>query len=251
MFDSVPSELDVLDRIRLEMEKHLREKRAPEDVHDFLVRHWARLMTGIFMAKGNQDADWIAGWDTVNALLWSLAPKHGRQETEQMLRMLPAILARLQEGCSALAIPRPERDLLFERLAMMHAAVAREGLKYQADAQGIVTGMDAIAEMDGAETELARLAETVRNEAVRNETVRTATAPEPPAHPGHPPGLPRLKPGDRLHFTLAGEDRILMVSWISPLGGMYMFTNEQGLDALTLTRARLAERLAAGTASLL
>ncbi|MBK9326674.1 MAG: DUF1631 family protein [Hydrogenophilales bacterium] len=63
--------------------------------------------------------------------------------------------------------------------------------------------------------------------------------------------MPRLKPGDRLHFTLAGEDRILMVSWISPLGGMYMFTNEQGLDALTLTRARLAERFAAGTASLL
>lgn len=247
MFDPVPSELDVLDRIRLEMKKHLREKRAPEDVHDFLVRHWARLMTGIFMARGNQDADWVAGWDTVNALLWSLAPKHGRQETEQMLRMLPAILARLQEGCHALAIPRPERDALFERLAMMHAAVAREGLKHQADAQDIVTGMDAIAEMDGAETELARLAETVRK----------ATSPEPPArpehpeHPEHPPGLPRLKPGDRLHFTLAGEDRILMVSWISPLGGMYMFTNEQGLDALTLTRARLAERFAAGSASLL
>jgi hypothetical protein len=39
-----------------------------------------------------------------------------------------------------------------------------------------------------------------------------------------------------------------MVHWVSPLGGMYLFTNDQGLDALTLTRARLAERFAAGTA---
>jgi len=239
MYESVPSEQDVLDRIRLEMEKHLRENGAPEDVHDFMIRHWARLMTGIFMAKGNQDPDWIAGWDTVNALLWSLAPKHGRQETEKMLRMLPAILARLQEGCGALAMSRLERDVLFERLAMMHAAVAREGLKHQVDSQGILTCMGSIAGPDGVETELAKLA----------QSVRTSEAPDSPEPTGPAPCLPRLKPGDHLHFKRAGEDRILVVSWISPMGGMFMFTNEQGLDALTLTRARLAERFAAGTAS--
>jgi hypothetical protein len=238
-YESVPREQDVLERIRLEMENHLRENAAPEDVHDFLVRHWARLMTGIYMAKGNQDADWVAGWDTVNALLWSLAPKHGRQETEKMLRMLPAILARLQEGCGALAMPRPERDVLFERLAMMHAAVAREGLRYQVDSRDIVTSMGGIAGLDVAETELAELA----------QSVRAIVEPDSPGHPEPALGLPGLKPGDRLHFKRAGEDRIVVVNWISPMGGMFMFTNEQGLDALTLTRARLAERFAAGTAS--
>jgi hypothetical protein len=237
MFEFVPSEQDVLARIRQEMEKHLRDTGAPEDVHDFLVRHWARLMTGIFLAKGNQDADWSAGWDTVNALLWSLSPKYGRQETEKMLRMLPTLLARLQEGCGALAIPRPERDVLFERLAMMHAAVAREGLKYQADSPGLVTGMDGIVGMETV-ADLGGLAPQAQGtEAPTDAVAQEATS-----------GLPQLKPGDRLHFTLAGENRILVVNWISPVGGMYLFTNEQGLDALTLTRARLAERFAAGTA---
>jgi hypothetical protein len=101
----VPTERDVLDRIRQEMEKHLLRKQAPEDVHDFLVRHWARLMTGIFMAKGNQDADWNRrlGYRQCPAL--ESFPQAWAQETEKMLRMLPTILARLQEGCAALAIP--------------------------------------------------------------------------------------------------------------------------------------------------
>ncbi len=237
MFEFVPSEQDVLARIRQEMEKHLRDTGAPEDVHDFLVRHWARLMTGIFMAKGNQDADWSAGWDTVNALLWSLSPKYGRQETEKMLRMLPTLLARLQEGCGALAISRPEHDMLFERLAMMHAAVAREGLKYQVDSLGLETPMDGIAGLE-TEADLGGLAPRLE----RTEATAAREAD------GAKSGLPQIKLGDRLHFTMAGENRILVVNWISPVGGMYLFTNEQGLDALTLTRARLVERFAAGTA---
>lgn len=124
MYDTLLNERDVLARIRLEMEKHLLQHQAPEDVNEFLIQHWAKLMTGIFMAKGNQDADWNAGWDAVNALLWSLSPKFGRVETEKMLRLLPSILSRLQEGCNALGLSSPERDPFFERLAMLHAAIA-------------------------------------------------------------------------------------------------------------------------------
>jgi hypothetical protein len=40
------------------------------------------------------------------------------------------------------------------------------------------------------------------------------------------------------------------LNWISPAGGMYLFGNEQGLDAMTLTRARLTERFAQGLAAL-
>ena len=239
MHDTAPTERDVLDRIRQEMEKHLLENQAPEDVHEFLVMHWSRLMTGIFMAKGNQDADWNAGWDTVNALLWSLSPKHGRQETEKMLRMLPTILARLQEGCAAMAMPAEERDVFFERLAMMHAAVARAGLKYKAGREPGVTRM---GDLDDAENR-AGLAE-----------LRQPAPDKPASRPraGCVPldALPELKAGDRVRFHLAKEERTLILNWVSPVGGMYMFANDQGLDALTLTRARLEERFRAGTACL-
>lgn len=239
MRESVPTEKDVLGRIRLEMDKYLHENEAPEDVHFFLIHHWARLMTSIFMAKGNQDADWNSGWDTVNAMLWSLSPKYGRLETEKMLRMLPSILARLHEGCAALSIPMVERDMFFERLAMMHAAVARAGLKYPVDQDQNVTRMGDSAD-GGTQADLANLV--------------------PAAMSSHPtqyqhglashPALPDLKPGDHVRFTLGNENRVLKLNWVSPAGGMFMFANEQGLDALTLTRTRLAERFQAGAARL-
>lgn len=239
MRESVPTERDVLDRIRKATEKYLHEHAAPEDVHYFLIHHWARLMTSIFMAKGNQDADWNSGWDTVNALLWSLSPKYGRMETEKMLRMLPSILARLQEGCVALAIPSLERDMFFERLAMMHAAVARAGLKYRVD-QGVGGMMDSANA--GTQADIAKLAPLAPSDNAITEPLETGQASYP--------DLPNLKLGDRVRFTLAKEDRVLKLNWVSPVGGMFMFANEQGLDAVTLTRARLAERFHAGTAHL-
>jgi hypothetical protein len=227
MRESVPSEREVLDRIRLEIDRHLHEHKAPEDVREFLVQHWARLMTGIFMAKGNQDPDWIAGWDTVNLLLWSLSPKTGRQETEQMLRALAGILARLHEGCAALGLPLTDQDDFFSRLALLHAAVARDGLKFRDrhEAEGTVASP---APQDPG-----------RPDSVPTEQAAGATAP-----------WPELRPGVRVRFSSASEERTLVLNWVSPVGGMYMFANEQGLDALTLTRARLQDRFQAGTAHL-
>lgn len=241
MRESVPTERDVLGRISLEMQKYLHENEAPEDVHHFLIHHWARLMTSIFMAKGNQDADWNSGWDTVNALLWSLSPKHGRLETEKMLRMLPTILSRLHEGCAALNIPTLEQDMFFGRLAMMHAAVARSGLKYSENRGQRVTDMG-IAGAGETQAELAGLVPSAPSD---------SAAPDPRGHGrASPPHLSELKPGDRVCFILGKEDRILRLNWVSPAGGMFMFVNEQGLDALTLTRARLAERFHTGAAHL-
>jgi hypothetical protein len=233
------SEQAVLQRIQTEMDRHLLEHDAPEEITGFLHQHWARLLTGIFMAKGNQSADWLAGWDTVNALLWSLAPKLSRRETEKMLRMLPTLLARMHEGCAALSIALPERDALFERLAMMHAAVARAGLRCRQEPEAAITHLAAVSEPDDA-VDLALL-NPPKNIPIEFEPAPAANMPLP---------MPTLKIGDRVRFRQHDQTRILQLNWISPAGGMYLFGNEQGLDAMTLTRARLAERFAQGQAAL-
>lgn len=221
------------------MDRHLLEYDAPEDILGFLRQHWTRLLTGIFMAKGNQHADWLAGWDAVNALLWSLAPKSSRSETEKMLHMLPTLLARLHEGCAALSMPLPERDRLFERLAMMHAAVARAGLRCRNVPEIAMTHLAMAAASDDA-VDLAAL-NPPKNIAIEFAPAPVASTPMP---------MPKLKIGDRVRFRLHDQTRILYLNWISPGGGMYLFGNEQGLDAMTLTRARLDDRFAQGQAAL-
>jgi len=229
----------VLHRIQAEMDRYLLEHDAPEEIVGFLRQHWARLLTGIFIAHGNRSADWLAGWDTVNALLWSLSPKNSRVETEKMLHMLPTLLARMHEGCAALSISMFERDLIFERLAMMHAAVARAGLRCRNEPEIGVTRLASMPRLDEA-------ADLTALEAPKNNPISFASPPTT----NMPLPMPDLKIGDRVHFRLQDQARTLFLNWISPAGGMYLFGNEHGLDALTLTRARLAERFSQGQAAL-
>ncbi|MDP2832184.1 MAG: DUF1631 family protein [Pseudomonadota bacterium] len=232
MAEKPPRTSDVLGKIQDEMAQQLRKSGAPEEVHAFLMQDWSRLLVGIYLAKGNQHSDWNTGWETVNALLWSLAPKRGKEETSTLLRMLPTLLSRLHAGCAALAMPLSDRDALFERLAMLHAALAREGLQAGPDEEGPITRLRAEDVTSPDESDLHDL-----------------TAPELPT-PDQRIAQPKLRLGDRVVFTGQGSARELLLTWISPMGGMVLFANEQGLDAVTLTRARLEAKFQAGEASL-
>jgi hypothetical protein len=99
--------------------------------------------------------------------------------------------------------------VFFERLAMMHAAVARAGLKYKL---GLEPGVTRMGDLDDAENRAARLAELRQ------------PAPDTPASRPRASGcvpldaLPELKAGDRVRFHLAKEERILILNWVSPWG---------------------------------
>jgi hypothetical protein len=232
MISKPPRKSDVLNKIQDEMAQQLRKSGAPEEVHAFLMQDWTRLLTGIYLAKGNQHSDWKAGWETANALLWSLAPKLGKDETTALLRMLPTLLSRLHAGCAALDMPLSSRDALFERLAMLHAALAREGLQAGPDEDGPITRL--------------RVEEVT---SVDDSDLHDLAAPDLPSTDQRT-RLPVLKLGDRLVFRSGMAERQLILTWLSPMGGMYLFANEQGLDALTLTHARLEAKFQAGEASL-
>lgn len=223
---------DVLAKVQAEMTLQLTQSGAPEEVHAFLSRDWTRLLAGIYLAKGNQHGDWKAAWETVNALLWSLSPKQGREETVTLLRMLPTLLSRLHAGCAALGMTLADRDALFERLAMLHAAVAREGLQAGPDEAGPITRLRVEDVTESEDSNLRDLAAPVLLKGDRRVV------------------LPALKLGDRVVFRGEGRERQLILTWVSPMGGMYLFANEAGRDALSLTHARLAAKFQSGEASL-
>jgi hypothetical protein len=231
----------VLGRVRDEIERQLAASGAPVEVHGFLRAHWSRLMTTIFMVKGNQDPDWQAGWDTMNALLWSLAPKRGRLETAQMLRTLPTLLARLQEGCTALGIPVRERDAFFQSLSLLHAAVAREGLH-------VATGEERIPFSPQDESQLAE--QGVDLSKLHSASAEQASVEQSPKGVAEI-RLDNLAVGSRITMRIGTEERPMVLNWFSPMKGMYLFTNEEGLEAMTLTRARLAHKFAQGDARIM
>lgn len=184
---------------------------------------------------GDQHPDWEAGWHTVNVLLWSLNPKQGQDETEQFLRLLPTLLSRLQDGCDAMQLEPGERDEFFAQVAMLHAAVARAGLQASRDADGPVTRLGRDADLEVTEEKLAGL--DPENLSIGSIKVDLGQDAE---------GIGRLKLGDALLFRSNGKDKRLYLQWISPMGGMFLFADADGYDAVSLTRARLLDKFERG-----
>jgi hypothetical protein len=225
------SENKALDRVRAEMRGRLTPVKVPAEVESFLLQHWARLLCDIYLARGEENADWQAGWDTVDALLWSLTPKTNRQDTERLLRVLPVLLGRLQEGCAALGLSEAASSALFEQLVALHAAQAKAGLHAREDApEG-----GAPAPKDASDRGLATSGEGAGNGVLQREDADVPDAI-----------LDKLQPGDWVTFHGEDGDKHLRLQWISATGSMYLFADAHGLDTLSLTRQRLLERLARG-----
>lgn len=230
-------ERQVLEHIRGELEDRLTRSGAPQEIRSFLFNRWSYLLAGIYFSHGDRHPDWEAGWQTVNALLWSLVPKHDREETEQLLRLLPTLLERLQDGCDAMNLDQAERDALFSQLAMLHAAVAREGLQAQMDAGGPITQLAGDADMEMSNEELADLT---------HDTVPVEIGDPVASQQEDGPDLARIKLGDGLLLRKGDTEKKLLLQWVSPMGGMYLFADAEGFDAVSLTKARLIERLRSG-----
>lgn len=232
------SEQQILERIRDEIRVRFATTQAPEAVEAFLLQRWSTLLREIYLSRGGDHPDWQAGWDTVDALLWSLAPKKNRQETERLLRLLPILLGRMREGCEALGLPAQETESLVGLLASLHAGLARAGLETAPDSQSRQTatqaaGLDLGASAGGSTVDMAV----------------SATVAQPPddgqaaARGG---SVEALQLGDWVTFHSDEGDKRLRLQWVSVSGGMFLFADNQGLDALSLTRPRLQQRLARG-----
>jgi hypothetical protein len=233
-------ERQALENIRDELEARIAKAGTPQEISNFLLKRWSYLLAGVYLSHGDTHPDWTAGWQTVNALLWSLQPKRDRKEAGRLLRLLPILLERLQDGCEAMNLEPAERDGLFSQLTMMHAAIAREGLQSKPGMDGPATGWAAEADLEMSGEELADLSKDIPQVDMSETTV-----PEPEAA-----ALAQIKLGDGLLLRKQDGDKKLSLKWMSPMGGMYLFTDEEGFDSVSLTKARLLDRLRNGEARL-
>lgn len=228
----------VHERICAEIEARLRKTGAPREIRSFLLDRWSFLLAGVYFSHGDRHPDWEAGWHTVNALLWSLAPKVDQAQTERFLRLLPVLLERLHTGCDAMRLDALERDRFFSSLTLLHAAVVRAGLGHAQDRDGPVSRLSQDADRVFSDEEMAGLV----TDSLPDEGVG--------AQGGEAPGIERLRISSGARFLVDGVEKQLYLQWLSPMGGMYLFADRAGCDAITLTRARLSAKLASGEARL-
>ncbi len=226
----------VLTRIQDELQVLIERAQAPEDVREFLLDRWARLLAGISLGKGEQNSDWLAGWETVHALLWSLAPKQGAEDAGRLLQLLPLLVERLHDGCQALHVDKDECDAFFSHLAMLHAATLRAGTQPES------LSIEAAHAHDFSETVAIARRDADANAQAEPDTRLAGVDVNADAL------LDAMRPGSAIDFADGEGQRRLSLQWVSPMHGMFLFSDAEGFAALSLTRGKLREKLLGGSA---
>ncbi|WP_353327149.1 DUF1631 family protein [Chitiniphilus shinanonensis] len=227
-----------------------RETDAPELVRAFLADWWRGALAAVYGPEGEQGADFAKYVRVMDELLWSLRPKRTPEERLQLVNMLPPMLKVLEQGAKRAEMPQEASRAFFAQLVQCHAMAIRSGLRAAA----------AEPAAPDAQPEPAIAPRTVLAEGhiVVPRAQPQAEAPVVPhAAPVAEVVLPATPAQVREQHVLERGDWItwenddnrsvrLRLSWVSPQGTRYLFTNRQGENGLTVTRAELEKHIESG-----
>ena len=275
-----------------EADRRVTNAELPAPVAAILKGPWTRVLERIYLRDGGRHAGFAQALETVDDLIWSVAPKTNAEERKRLVGMLPGLLKNLQYGMEIAAVESEDRGRFFATLVDCHAAAVKAGLRGEsvtallaATQQNTDTGplfAKLIAEerlreaawKNTTRSGVARIQFTDRGVEIE-ELVARATTVEPATSANTVSGNPatsrqvvhenildgavdfditdmpavELKRGTWVEFLHDGGQRIrAKLSWISPLKGVYLFTNPGATEALSVAPDALQRQLWRGDA---
>ncbi len=247
----------------------------PIAVSAMLRGPWARVLERVYIRDGGRTEHFVEYLETADNLIWSVTPKLDQGERKRLVSMLPILLKRLQEGMEIAAVDKQERDRFFAALVDCHAAAVKAGLRGESVTpliQGLRTTVETaplfeklINEEKVREAELkiinrsgiARIQFTDAGVEIEEIVARGANAanssiestgtsvgqemadagePNDATSFDHNQPIPVLKRGAWVEFTQAsGSKTRAKLTWVSPLKGVYLFTNPGASEALSIS----------------
>ena len=228
-------------RVAAEVEPRLNRRQVPPLIAGFIGRNWRLVLAEIFIRVGDADPEWAESLRLMDELIWSVEPKASAAERDRLVVLLPDLLKRLRAGLARVEL-EDAWDGFFSDLIQLHMAALR---KDAAPDSPVATRSSIAAE--------AEPSSPIGLD--KPSAPEPAPAPKPAApHPDdHYTGLVQaLEVGAWVEFqSLRGSRNTLRLSWVSDLKRVYLFTNRQGENAMTLAATSLADHLRKGTARLL
>ena len=244
-------------------------------LRDFMLEHWSTVLAETVLRFG-EDADTTQTYkQAASDLIWSVQPKSLDADRKALLKLLPDLVLRLNQGLDLISLPAAQRQEFFSWLMQAHA----QAIRGQGEGQQALSRDDALL----LQREWARLlhpqatspatAASLPEALVRNEEKLTSglieasdvpTEPEAPAaqdaargpssappqdaailSPAEVAGLiASLDIGTWVQLQIQGRSARAQLTWRSPQGLFYMFSSKVGGRAHSMTR-RALERMAA------
>ncbi len=127
----------VEDRERLSESRHrataavevgLAGNEVPPAIEEFLRQCWRDMLAFTYLEEGIDGPEWQSAIETMDDLVWSVAPKAGAEEQQRLVNMLPDLLKYLKEGMSRAGITKEQAKGFLSTLATLHAAAVHDDM---------------------------------------------------------------------------------------------------------------------------
>ncbi|MBU2478794.1 MAG: DUF1631 domain-containing protein [Gammaproteobacteria bacterium] len=258
-------------KVRIEVDRRCHND-LPKFVRQFLVSYWQNLLLVTLIKEGAESIAWKRSLTTMDNLVWSLQSKNSMTERDRLVKLLPSLLRTLREGMVLISMREDDFQSFLEQLASCHAGIVN-AVPREIDAANdaghtpmmaddpladIVEKTDVDSsepvEEDRAVTTatLHRLAEDGAIDVEEITLAVTEEAPQELENDAFMEQVRELKQGAWVEFTQDdGSSLRAKLTWISPVTGVYLFTNRQGLKACDRTLPGLAADLRRGSARVL
>ncbi|MHB1676054.1 MAG: DUF1631 domain-containing protein [Sulfuriferula sp.] len=222
------------------------EQVYPDLIIEFVHTTWQRVLLHVYIQESEQSPVWQGVLKTMRDLLWSVTPKLNTEDRLGLVSMLPELLKQLRDGMNLIQVDVSQREVIFSGLVSCHAVAVKAGLQSSARLQGAEAAAYSSA-LQHAATKDERAIDTI--DEVTEHFDFAVDPVESLDEDEYTEQARALKKGMWLEFTNAdGESHPARLSWVSSLRGVYLFTNNQGLNAITIALPRLAARLRGGEA---
>jgi hypothetical protein len=227
-----------------EVERRIQMYPVPNFLANFLRQQWAPTLEDIYLQHGEESDTWEQSIAMLEDLVWSVQPKRTKDDRKHLVALLPSLLKRLSGALLDIAAASEERERFMANLVEAHAA----SVKPAAATAALATA--SVVEQAKAEAEQAHAAGDEEKAAKAEELAVAMTQAEPAPveeeqviDDQYLEIAQSLERGTWIEFEADdGQLAFAKLAWISPLRGTYLFTNRQGLKALSMNAEELAAR---------
>lgn len=200
---------------------------VPPLLDEFIRQHWQQALVMAYGAAGENETRFVTYVAALDDLLWSVEPKRGAEERLQLVNRLPGMLKTLEEGASLASMSADASQAFFSELVHCHAAAIRSGMRAQSAIPPVVVPTP--------------------------DPIKSMPQPEPRQEDQSPiyemslPTSALPQRWDWVDFQEAdGMIRRLRLTWVSPQGTRFLFTNREGVNGRSFVRAEVEKLLQQG-----
>ncbi len=224
------------------LDKKMADKDLPNVAQELLRDGWSSYLFLIQVKQGVESGEWQEALETVDDLIWSVAPTEDKAHRGKLLKMIPSLLQRLRKGLVSVAFNKVKMRTLFKELEVIHLDCLKQ--------QGRVVGRKHTKPVKVADKQKVEVKDT---EEPSQEVISNASPDPEPADEAdeHLSRVDSMSAGTWVEIVDSeGKHRAKLAAVIKATG-KYIFVNRLGMKVAEKTRITLVDDLRQGVINVL